>query len=236
MAKYVKKLMRKAGRAIKKRYFSGKGYSKPKYVRMLKDINTIKSMVNAEKEIYSQSIATNVGSISGQEYFQPIVNIAEGNGHGQRNGESVKLHGFRWTMRALQQSARSNMGKCVAYLIKYIGPRGTTPAISTFLKPDFDGLYTVNSERNEDWYSSYQVISRATMRVPADATTGAFTQSLVKKYGRFRGKTHQRYSGSLATDLLTDQMYILIVADGGSTATNTGFEYDCQLQISFYDN
>ena len=236
MAKYVKKILRKAGRAIKKRYFKGKGYSRPKIGRMAKDIAIVKQMVNSEKEIYSQNISTNVGSVAGEQYFQPITNIVEGTGHGQRNGESVKLHGFRWNMRALQMTSRVNMGRVTAYLIKYIGPRGTTPAISTFLKPDFDGLYTVHSQRNEDWYSSYQVISRADMKVDGDSVSGSSTQSIVKRYGRFKGKVHQRYSGALATDLLTDQMYILIVTDGGSTATNTGYEYDCQLQISFYDN
>lgn len=236
MAKYVKKLIRKAGRAAKSRYFKGKGYMRPKIGRMVKDLAIVKQMVNSEKEIYTQNTSFSVGSLAGEQYFQPIVNIAEGSSHGQRAGESVKLHGFRWRVRALQQSARVNMGKFRMWLVKYIGPRGTTPNISTFLKPDFDGLYTIHSERNEDWYSSYQVISSCSRGVAGDSVAGSSSQSIIAKYGRFRGKTHQRYSGALATDLLTDQMYFLCVCDGGSTATNTGYEIDSQLHISFYDN
>jgi len=226
---------RAAGRAIKKRYVSRGGGLKMS--RIAKDVMMLKTMVNAEKEIYAQNIsATTIGASLGQTYFQPITNIAEGTLHGQRDGESVKLHGFRWHLRALQQSSRVNPGNVKLWLVKYIGPRGTTPNINTFLKPDFDGLFTTHSARNEDWYKQYQIISSASLYCKADAVSGVQMQRYVKKYGRFTGQTHQRYGGTAATDLLTDQMYIIGVCDGGSSALNAAFQFDSQLTISFYDN
>lgn len=232
----AKKVAVRVGKRLKQRYFKGKGFMRPNMRRIARDVALVKTLVNSEKEIYTQTVSTSVGAAAGQHYLQPIINIAEGSAHGQRAGESVKLHGFRWNQRVLQQGSRANPGELKAWLVRYIGPRGTTPNISTFLKPDFDGLYTVNSDRNEDWYTSWEVISYARHYMPMDQITNGTAQSIKKKYGRFTRNAHQRYGGTLATDLLTDQIYLIAVCDGGSTATNLGFTFDSQLSISFYDN
>lgn len=236
-SKSLKKISKKVGRTVKKRYFAGRGYSRPNISRMAKDLAIVKSMVNAEKEIYTALTLTNQNVELNTPYFNPITNIAEGTSAGQRDGESVKLHGFRWNTRVKQQSAVINPIFCKMWLVKYIGPRGSTPAISTFLKPDFDGAYSTMSERNEDYYSSYVVISSSGLiKITADTISGQTNFSLRKKYGKFRKDAHQRYSGALATDLITNQMYVIIVSSGGNNATNTAVQVDTQLLISFYDN
>lgn len=229
--------VRKVARAAKRRYFKGKGYSRPKVGRMVKDLEMVKTMVNAEKEVYTAHSVVDQNVDFDTPYTTAITNIAEGTSHGQRNGESVKLHGFRWNIRVKQQTSVTNRLDYKIWLVKYVGPRGSAPAISTFLKLDFDGQYSTFSERNEDWYTSYQVIASSGLRrVVADSVSGQTGYDIVKKWGRFRGKTHQRYAGAAESSLLTDQMYIIMVTSGGDTATSTALKLDSMLQISFYDN
>jgi len=231
----IRKVARSAGRAIKKRYVSSRGGLKVS--RIAKDVAILKTMVNAEKEIYTGLTLTAQNVDLTTPYFQPIINVAEGTGHGQRDGESIKLHGFRWNSRFSQQASVTNPLYCKMWMIKYIGPRGATPAISTFLKPDFDGNYSTMSERNEDHYKSYVVLSTSGLvKIPCDSVSGQSQFTLRKKFGKFTRDAHQRYSGTLATTLLTNQMYVLIVTSGGDTATSTGAKIDSQLLISFYDN
>ncbi len=233
--KFVRKAAKSAGRAIRKRYVSPKGGLK--LARIAKDVAMVKSMVNAEKEIYTALSLTAQNVDATTPYFQPILNVAEGTAHGQRDGESIKLHGFRWNSRFTQQNSVTNPLYVKMWLVKYIGPRGSTPAVNTFLKPDFDGNFTTMSERNEDHYASYRVISTSGMRkIPCDSVTGQSQFVLSKLYGKFTKGAHQRYGGSAAINLLTDQMYVLIVTSGGDTATSTGARIDSQLLISFYDN
>ena len=102
-----RRMARKVGRVVKRRYFKGKGYSKPKLSRMAKDLAVVKQMVNAEKEIYTQTIVSQNVDFD-TPYFEPITNITGGTGHGERNGESVKLHGYRWNLRFMQQASVTN--------------------------------------------------------------------------------------------------------------------------------
>ncbi|WP_445772221.1 hypothetical protein, partial [Rheinheimera sp.] len=50
--KYAKRQVAKAGKFAKKRYFKGKGYSRPKVTQMAKDINTLKHLLNVEKKTH----------------------------------------------------------------------------------------------------------------------------------------------------------------------------------------
>lgn len=231
-----RRVIRKTGRALKRRYFKGKGYTKPKLSRMARDLAIVKQMVNAEKEIYTAASITSQGVSPTLTYFEPISNIPEGTAHGNRNGESVKLHGFRLNTRWTQQSASVGPQFFKLWLVKYIGPRGTTPNINTFLKPDFDGNFSVHSERNEDWYKSYQVICTQRGKIAPDNISNQTIYTMKKSYGRFKGHCHQRYSGAAGSTLLTDQMYLIAVAANGGVSINTACTFDAQLLISFYDN
>lgn len=236
MSKYVKRVIKrvakKAVNYAKKRYVSRKGL--PRMRNIAKDVMLLKSMVNAEKEMYNQTLTSDVSPTS--SWIAPITNIAEGTAHGQRDGDSVKLHAYQWDIRALSQTSAVAPRYIHLYLVKYIGPRGSTPSISTFFRPDMDGNYSTYSKREPDHFTSYQVICRKNIYIPADTVSGVQMYKQVKLYGRFKGKTHQRYNGALATNLITDQMYVIAVASDGTIGTSTATTIQSQLQISFYDN
>lgn len=235
--RYARNAAKQAGRSLKQRYFPGRGFARPNVARMVSDVSVLKSMVNAEKEVYTAHSVLDQNVDFDTPYTVAITNIAEGTAHGQRDGESVKLHGFRWNIRVKQQTSVTNRLDYKVWLVKYIGPRGSTPAISTFLKLDFDGQYSTSSERNEDWYKSYEVVAHTGLRqVVSDQVSGQTGYDLWRGYGRLKGDTHQRYAGAAETSLLTDQMYIIMVTSGGDTSLSTGLKLDSQLLISFYDN
>lgn len=49
--KYAKKQLKRAGGAVKKRYFKGKGYKKPKLTQMFQDVQKLKHLLNVEKKV-----------------------------------------------------------------------------------------------------------------------------------------------------------------------------------------
>lgn len=230
----ARKVARAVGRSIKKRYVSRRGGLKVS--RIAKDVAMLKTMVNAEKEVYTAHNITNTAIAPGTPYIAAITNITEGASAGQRDGQSVKLHGFRWSIRANQQTNLEGPQYFKLWLVKYVGPRGTTPSINTFLKADFDGNRSYNSQREEDHYSSYRVVAHIKGRIGQDSISGQNMYTLKNSYGRFRAPAHQRYSGTAETTLLTDQMYIIGVCSAGTVAGTSGMLLDSQLQISFYDN
>lgn len=232
---YVKKVISKAKKAMKKRYVT-KSNRGLRVSKIMSDLTMLKSMVNAEKEIYTAYATNNAQVAPTGSLLQAVTNVAEGTSQGQRDGESIKLHGFRINLRYQQQTSTTNPQYVKFWLVKYIGPRGSAPDISTFLKPDFDGYYSASSERNEDHYKSYQIITHDKSYIKSDQITGQSQYVLKSLYGRFKGATHQRYSGAAATTLLTDQMYIICVASNGTNAASTGILLDCQALFSFYDN
>lgn len=234
--KQIKRAVRASASAVKGRYFEGKGFTRPRVSNIVRDVSMLKQMVNAEKEVFAaQTIAGSAFSPTAP-LVTVITNVAEGTGHGQRDGESLKLHGYRWNLRFNQQSSAAGPQYIKAWLVKYIGPRGTTPALSNFLKPDFDGNLSYHSERNEDWFTSWEVISAVDTKIESDTVSGLSMYSVKKEYGRFKGKTHQRYGGPAQTDLLTDQMYAIYVCSNGTIGTSSACTVDSQLLVSFYDN
>lgn len=230
----AKRYARKAIKYVKKRYVSRKGL--PRMRNIVKDLAVVKSMVNAEKEIYNAHQASNAAFSPTSAYISAITNVAEGTSHGQRDGESLKLHGFRWNLRFSQQGSAVTDQYIKYWLVTFKGPRAATPSLDMFLLPDFDGNYSASSERNADWYNSWAVHASGRVHVQPDTVTSVSRYVLAKKFGRFRGDTHQRYSGALATTLLTDQMYIIAVAANGAVGSSTAAMMDSLLQISFYDN
>ena len=143
--KQIKRAVRASASAVKGRYFEGKGFSRPRVSNIVRDVSMLKQMVNAEKEVFAaQTIAGSAFSPTAP-LVTVITNVTEGTGHGQRDGESIKLHGYRWNLRFNQQSSAAGPQYIKAWLVKYIGPRGTTPSLSNFLKPDFDGNLSYHS-------------------------------------------------------------------------------------------
>ena len=63
--KGVKKTAQKVGKAVKGRYFKGKGYTKPRYSNIVSDVMLLKKMVNAEKKRLPGNWSGVVGQVSG---------------------------------------------------------------------------------------------------------------------------------------------------------------------------
>lgn len=84
----------RTGKAIKGRYFKGKGYGNPKLVQIAKDVSMLKSLVNVEKKFLdvSTSGTTLASGVTGN------VDLLSGCGQGDtvssRDGLSIKYVSF----------------------------------------------------------------------------------------------------------------------------------------------
>jgi len=56
--KGMRRFAKRTGRAVKGRYFKGKGYRKPKLINMAKDLSKLKHLLNVEKKVYTREEKT----------------------------------------------------------------------------------------------------------------------------------------------------------------------------------
>lgn len=158
--KTANRIAKKVGRAIKRRYFKGKGYRNPKLVTMSKDIMRLKALVNAEKKQfqintatpfsvgqYVQSSATNANCACFCTEITPFP--TSGTGYNQREGSSIKLHSSLMRFQLYQQSQTSSPIKISIQIIKVVGATqnisySTAGGGSSTLPTGLINLYDVN--------------------------------------------------------------------------------------------
>uniref|UniRef100_UPI0040470C31 hypothetical protein n=4 Tax=Pseudomonadati TaxID=3379134 RepID=UPI0040470C31 len=124
--KYAKRTVAKAGKFAKKRYFKGKGYSRPKITAMVSDINKLKHLLNVEKKIFLREERTPIvmgltmentkttSSIEGEGIYAQRDNVlysgaycntniigtpTRGTGDGQLIGDRAKIVSYHMDYR-----------------------------------------------------------------------------------------------------------------------------------------
>lgn len=263
-AKYAKKVAKKVGKVVKKRYFRGKGYSRPKVQQMAKDIMYLKGVLNPEKKVYTQNAITiGVGQVSGNNNGFYALDItptpSQGTTSITRNGNSIKLHSsFIKFMFQHQSSTTSNIRvKIQMVLVK--GPPnasvGTFPSAIMYEPNPFvtgNSIYDYNSSQNPDYFGTYQIIREMKFTVRQDQLAGSNTiksVSMPMKY--FRGKGHHvRFAADGSNTVADGQLLLIFTADNGNISsgtastlggianagTATGLLMSMNLVHYFYDN
>jgi len=243
--KYVKKQARRVGRYAKKRYFKGKGYSNPKLGTMMRDINTLKAMVNAEKknvDVVDTSVinfAGNNGVDSGGAVVILHPGIPQGVGEDQRIGDSIKAHS------AMVQFEVFNNGPLTIQDTKYsiyivrqpVNPiSGTANVLASFLEPNpFSGVVDYNSNRNYENFKDWVVIKKVNGTLRQNDNDGA---SQVRKNQHkipLKLNFHMRYSKG-TNSLIANPIYAILVADSGNTATTNLIKFQFASKLYCYDN
>lgn len=250
----TKKIAKNVRRNIKKRYFRGKGYKKPKLVQMAKDITMLKNMVNAEKKRVTFSHIVQVGqngtgitatnpTNSGHQvvkdlFYTPPVGTGGTTPHNTRMGDSIKTCSYHIDFRVIGQNL-SQPVRGTIYLVKF-----NHKVISTYndlnelvLTPSiFDTKYDIHSNLNYEEMKEFTIIAKRNVYVPADQTAGTTNT----KYTKMGGKLgfHQRYeTGTNQIDL--NELGLIYLADDGTSIASAG---NRQLSIEaagtmyFYDN
>lgn len=257
--KYARKVARKVGKAVKARYFKGKGYSRPKLSTMVRDINTLKTMLNSEKkriELNGRNLG--VGQLanatgSGHYLLDITPNPSQGVGFNNKTGNSIKLHSSHFDFQFSGQANTASAIRLKIQVVKVIGQPFTTMSdvMGRFvLSNNFitgGTIYDINSNRDPDYFKNFRVLKTMYTTLPADQTgtdTPVKQVSMGIKYRNF----HIRNNDNDPT-LSMGQIFILITADRGniggtaSTVTGapvlgpaTGATYAYNIVHYFYDN
>lgn len=261
--KYAKKLVKKAGRAIKRRYFKGKGYSNPNIGQMASDVMMLKKLVNAEKKHTTLSgNALSVGQFSGNVagYYgleitpTPSAGVSEI----QRNGTSIKLVSSFMKFQFVAQSALVNRTRLKVMIIQtsgqYISSINAWIADRFKANPFITGgsIIDYNSAWNTNTYGGFRVIRTKYITLQPDANSGETniqTVNLGIKYNKGKG-THIRYQSGTNTPANT-QLFMIVMADTGNansvtatsgftgiaqTAVNTGVNWQYYATHYYIDN
>lgn len=229
--KFVKKVAKKVGRAVKRRYFKGKGYSKPNLGTMFSDIAVLKKMVNAEKKrlvtsSQGQTCAQVSVNTSGHFIVDVTPNPTQGNGYNQKSGSSIKWNSSHYDFQITGQ------GSCLSGItlkmqwVKVVGlPYATLADIfGKFISPNpfITGgtIYDINSNRDPDYFKNFVVIKTQYVTLRPDSVTGDIPVKQIST--GLKLKNHHVRNNDNDPTLSMGQIFLLITANtGNSGATNS---------------
>lgn len=233
--KLVKKVAKKAGRAIKKRYFRGKGFSKPNVGRMAKDVMMLKKMINAEKKTYADKLSSSisVGQVGGNTSGHQIIDVtplpAQGTTSVTRNGNSIKLNSAYYEFYFVKQSSATQASKMIIEFWKVPGEPYTATEISNgtaiadlFTPNEYvtgANIYDMVSSRRQDTFKNFKKVYSRQVYFPANQISGVTTTKLVKiplKYGH-----HIKFASDGSTTVSTGQILCTIRMENGNKSTST---------------
>lgn len=257
--KYARKVGKKVGRAIKGRYFKGKGFGKPKLATMARDINLLRSMVNSEKKrINLTNRNMNMGQVanatgSGHWLLDITPNPTQGTGFQNKTGSSIKLHSTHFDFQFAGQSSTISGMKIKIEIIKVVGQpwSNVQDIMGKYILPNnfITGatVYDMSSPRDPDYFRNYVVVARKYVYLPADQMTGDVPLKQISMGIKY--KNHHVRNNDNDPTLSQGQLLMLITADRGNggtvastatgvaiTAPNTGATFGYDITHYFYDN
>lgn len=236
----VKKMLRKLGRAVRRRYLPKDKKGKTSFGKGLKnltkDVMMLKSMINSEKKRFSLFSADNsqlLGQINingSGHYIQDITPMpSQGAGVSQRNGASIKVHSAMLKAQIQQMSATSSPISGKVYIIKVDGtPVTTAVAPGEFFEPNAwltaqNGpgtvIYDTHCQRNQDFFKDYKVVASRKFYIKNDNLSN---QTMIKDVNiplKFKSH-HVKFSAD--TNVVTSgQLLALWVVDSGNISAGT---------------
>lgn len=256
---FVNKAVKKVGRAVKRRYFKGKGYGNPKIGTMMKDIKYLKSVLNPEKKTWNLAVTDGlIGQTSnnvGMGYFSQDVtpDPAQNATSIGRNGNSIRLHSSYFKFQLQSQANFTSPMRVKLMLIKVMGPPQTTTNIVTTMFDDnpFIGggsIVDYNSDRNQSAFKQYKVIRTIYTTLPAPAYAGQQVVKTISMGVKYKSH-HIKFFADASSQIQDGQLVLLGFADNGNRGTNnsvltgtastialSGANIQCDFTTWFYDN
>lgn len=261
--KFVKRVAKRAGRALKKRYFKGKGYGNPNVGQIASDVMMLKKLVNAEKKHTTLSAnGLSVGQFSGNAaglYALEITPVpSAGVSEVQRNGTSIKLTSSYLRFQLVGQSALINRTRVKIMIIQTRG--NPVSSINSWVADRFKpnpfitggSIIDYNSAWNTNQYGGFRVLKTKYVTIQPDSVsseTNIQTIGFGMKYNKGKG-VHIRYQSGTSTPANT-QLFMIVMADTGNansvtattgfsgiaqTAVNTGINWSYYMTHYFIDN
>jgi len=236
--KYARKVARRVGAKVKGRYFSGKGYSRPKVQKMVQDISYLKSVLNPEKKYKDTLTITPANNMYPDSPFINKFNIegiAQGDAHNQRNGHSIKLCSLHFDAQIVQDTGTAQ--EC-AYKIYFVQVKGSNPVansalLARFLATNpFTSQIDYWSQRNIEEFHDFRVLHVITGKMRADGITNDAPTRQIQWHKKFN--QHVRWNSSNV--LQEGEVFIFGVASNGVDASDNGIKMQCNCRVFYYDN
>ena len=216
------------------------GYNIPKIVQ---DIKTIGSMVNAEKKRIEQNVGQvligqyNTAGVSGHYIADITPIVPQGITIATRNGASIKLHSTVMKFQVAQQVNTITTMRLKVFIIKVIGPT-VTPNIANFFDINpFTNAYDINSSRNIDKMVGFKILKVQNVSLKADNLSTENSKMEFMMAWKHKGDSHIRYDKD--TNVVTKgQILMIIVADSGDSGSTsqTGVGVQNTTRHFYYDN
>lgn len=261
--KYARRAAKRAGRALKRRYFRGKGYGRPNVVRMASDVMKLKSIINSEKRefILNNTSALPLGQVDGNGSGAQNIDItpipAIGDGPTNRTGDSIKCTSCVAKFQFWQQTATTNPIRVRICIVRVLGePQSVSSPLNRMLvtNPFVTGapIKDYNSQPNTDYLAQYDIVAKRTFTVRGDQVTGGgqvFNVQIPMRLGKSGMGFHTKFSDGTTTPTL-NQYVMYIVTDNGNrssavastlgnlpvSAIDTGLWMNYNIKWYYYDN
>lgn len=264
MAKAKKRtgFVKRVGRAVKRRYFKGKGYRNPKVGQMAKDVMMLKRLINAEKKRYqinSVSSPQVVGQVNGNSTGHYALDLTplpgQGTSYNQRTGNSIKWASSYFSLQFTHQSATVQKIKLRLMLVKVVGTPYSnvqTAIQGQFLQANLfttgSVVYDYYSQRIPDYFRNFKVLRSKTITLNQDTLS---SQPVIKTVTFGHKFDHHVRWATDGTTVSEGQVILLVLADSGNcstttactiangipvTAVNTGLVYNYNIVHYFIDN
>lgn len=224
--KAVKKVKRKVGQAVTKRYYGNK---KLNVGQIVKDVAMVKRLMNVEKKRFNlQSSANPVGQVFGNIDGWYCVDItpamAEGVGYAQRTGASIKMTGYHLTAQFVQQSGSLGRQNFKIFIYQVMGTPlavGTIP--TTLWNPNlFVGTGTqivdYNSQLNPDQFGKFKLLQYKHVSIAPDSISG---QTAFRTFSMGKKLNHHVRFNKDTTTVVNGQIIMVVLADSGNSSTST---------------
>jgi len=233
--KTFRRYAKKAGRYLKKRYFKGKGYRRPNIYRMYRDVNTLRSLINAEKKKYEVSssvddvgvsaVAAFRGNTSGHNIFGIRPDPNKGTNNNQRVGNSIRWCSSHLHFRFSQQDNAINPVTVNIYVIREVGKPSSNIGnlVGDFFEPNkfIQNLNTGNPviydnscPRQQEHFKNFRIVAFRRVYLPMDSVGGSEYFKDVKIGLKWKKGNHLKFQDD--GTLTCNQHFILMTANTGN--------------------
>jgi len=228
--RFVKKAVKKAAGAAKKRYFKGKGYAKPNLATMVRDLALVKRSLNVEKKNIISSVTTNTAigqvlandGLSGQQIFDVTPAIVQGIGYNQMTGNSVKLVSMALFGQIKQQSATRHPMRCKVTLFQVVGtPQVPATMLSNATLYERNPLTTCvdyNSQRNVNYFRDYKILGTKYVYLMPAPVSG---ELILQNFKFVMKLSHHLKWDNNTTTLTAGQIMLHVSSDSGNSSAVT---------------
>lgn len=223
MAKMPVKFIKRAKKAVKKRYFKN---GTPKVATMARDIMRIKAMLNTEKKMFPMSLDQGFAGIqngAGQGFLARNISpdIAQGVTETARVGAKIKIVSFQYRCLIAQNNNQSAPIRWTHYLIRQAVSHhdlSNDAQLERFIENDpFYSKKSYFSMRNPDGndYKLFTIISKRSGTVKPDTVSGVAQTACLNIFKK--SQFHMKWAGDTTglANIEQNPIYSIWVTDSG---------------------